>query len=160
MRVSTLFPIAVHSLVLISVFTGDVPPPQELSENFPERKVTSSFISGSTGSNAVIIRNILGDLKKAGFINIAKGRGGTTLNIPSSNISLWDVYSIVEPTEIDSVFKMHANCSPYCSIGSNISELLSPHFIDAFTALKNELSKVMISDIVNSLYEKIIESRK
>lgn len=157
MRVNTLFPLAVHSLVIISVFTNEVEPPTDVKETFKPRTVTSTLISGSTGSNAVIIRNILSELKNSGFISVSKGRGGTKLAKSSKEITLWDIYSCVEQTDSAEVFKMHSNCSQYCKIGKNISRILPPHFDSAFSAMKAELSKVTLYDVVSELYVKIGE---
>lgn len=155
MRVSTLFPLAVHSLVVISIFTGEAEIPGDLKGNFPKQRVSSSFIAGSTGSNPVIIRGILGQLKKDGYIRVAKGRGGTNLNMPPHMISLWDVYSAVECTNIGEVFRMHPNASPFCPIGGNISGTLLPYFTNAFSAMEAELLKVTIRDVTKDLFIQI-----
>lgn len=152
MRVSTLFPLAVHSLIVISIFTGEAEVPGNLKGNFPKQRVSSSFIAGSTGSNPVIIRGILGQLKKHGYIRVAKGRGGTNLNVPPHMITLWDVYSAVECTNISEVFKIHRGASPFCPIGGNISCVLSPYFTKAFSAMESELLKVTIRDVTKDLF--------
>lgn len=155
MRVSTLFPLAVHSLVVISIFTGEAEIPDDLKGSFPKQRVSSSFIAGSTGSNAVIIRGILGQLKRNGYICVAKGRGGTSLNMPPHMITLWDVYSAVECTNIKEVFKIHPNASPYCPIGGNISNVLFPYFTKAFGAMESELLKINIRDVTKDLFSQM-----
>lgn len=155
MRVSTLFPLAVHSLVVISIFTGEAEIPEDLKGSFPKQRVSSSFIAGSTGSNPVIIRGILGQLKKSGYIHVAKGRGGTSLSMPPHMITLWDVYSAVECTNISEVFKIHPNASPFCPIGGNISCVLSPYFEKAFSAMESELLKVNIQDVTKDLFDQM-----
>lgn len=155
MRVSTLFPLAVHSLVVISIFTGEADIPEDLKGSFPKQRVSSSFIAGSTGSNPVIIRGILGQLKRNGFIRVAKGRGGTSLDMPTRLITLWDVYSAVECTNIQEVFKIHPNASPFCPIGGNISCVLNPYFQKAFSAMESELLKVNIRDVTQDLFKQM-----
>ena len=56
MQISTKFTIAVHLLTVVAYFSES-------------QKVTSDFLAGSIGSNPVIIRNIMGQLKEAGLID-------------------------------------------------------------------------------------------
>lgn len=142
MRVSTRFPIAVHALIMITAFS-------------PYRKVNSDFISQSTGINAVIIRNIFTQLKKAGLISVSPGRGGTTPGKAPEQISLWDIYTTVEDERTDEIFKFHDNLSPHCPVGGNIYDLLYSHLDDAVKAMQNELSKVTIADLIAQLYKKV-----
>ena len=55
MQITSKFTAAVHILTCIEVFGG-------------EMRVTSDFLSGSTGVNAVIVRNVLGQLREAGIV--------------------------------------------------------------------------------------------
>lgn len=142
MRVSTRFPIAVHALMMISALSG-------------QRKVNSDFVSESTGVNAVIIRNIFIQLKKASLISVSPGPGGTTLAKSPEQISLWDIYVAVEVERTEDIFKFHENISPNCPIGSNIYELLFSHLDDAVMALKKELSGVTIADLINELHQRV-----
>lgn len=73
MQISTKFTIAVHLLTAVAYFSES-------------QKVTSDFLAGSIGSNPVIIRNIMGQLKEAGLIDIKRGPGGVTLEEKSSQI--------------------------------------------------------------------------
>lgn len=142
MRVSTRFPIAVHALMMISAFSG-------------QRKVNSDFVSKSTGINAVIIRNIFIQLKKASLIAVSPGPGGTTLAKIPEQISLWDIYAAVEAERAEDIFKFHESISPYCPIGSNIYELLYSHLDDAVKALKEELSGVTLADLILELHQRV-----
>jgi len=142
MRVSTRFPVAVHALIMVSALSG-------------QRKVNSDFVSESTGVNAVIIRNIFIQLKKAGLVSVSPGPGGTTLAKQPEQISLWDIYVAVEAEKTDDIFKFHENISPNCPIGSNIYEILHSHLDDAVKALKEELSGVMLADLISELHQKV-----
>lgn len=139
MRISTRFPVAVHSLIMIAA----------LSE---KQKVNSDIISGSTGVNAVIIRNIFISLKKSGLILVSPGPGGVTLARDPDEITLWDVLSAVENVGTEDVFKIHKNVSEQCPIGGNIYGLLKTHLDDAIDAAKNEFSKVTLSMMLDELY--------
>ena len=137
MRVSTQFPIAVHALLMIA--------------NFPEKRITSSMVAESAGCNAVIIRNIFTKLKKAGLLDIKTGTGGTSLAKPIDEISLWDIYITIETDETDEIFKIHPHTSGKCPVGSNIRGLLLTHFDDAVNAMKTELSKVTLGNLIEEI---------
>ena len=66
MQISSRFTLAIHIFACVDTFKDDY-------------KVTSDFIAGSTNVNPVIIRKILGQLKAAGLIEVARGTGGTTI---------------------------------------------------------------------------------
>ncbi len=142
MRASTRFPLAVHTLLIISAFSD-------------QRKVNSDIVSESTGVNAVIIRNIFAQLKKAGLIFVSPGPGGTTLAKKPVQINLLDIFNAVEAEKTEDIFRFHRNPSPHCPIGSNIYELLYSHLDKAVLALKKELCSVTIADLMNELHRNV-----
>ena len=66
MQISMKCSVAVHCLIFIHEAKGIA-------------KVTSNLLAESTGSNPVVIRNILSALKKAGLITVPRGTGGAEL---------------------------------------------------------------------------------
>lgn len=137
MRVNTQFPVAFHALIMIACFK--------------ETRVTSEMVAGSAGCNAVTIRNIFRKLKKAGLLSVKPGTGGTALGRSSKDITLWDIYAAVESDKANEIFKIHSNTSADCPIGSNIQELLSPHIDSAVEAMKMELSKITLDQLIHEL---------
>ena len=91
MQISSRFTLAVHIFACIEAF-GD------------ENKVTSDFLAASANVNPVIIRKILGQLKGAGLINVARGTGGTTLAKPLGEITFLDIYRAVECVDNGDLF--------------------------------------------------------
>ena len=69
MQISTKFTIAIHVLTAVRYFSQDY-------------KITSDFLAGSIGSNPVIIRNIMSQLREAGLIVVKRGPGGITIDRP------------------------------------------------------------------------------
>ena len=74
MQVSTKFTIALHVLLAVKYFEKDY-------------KLTSDFLSASIGSNPVIIRNIMSQLREAGIIDIKRGPGGMRITRDLKDIS-------------------------------------------------------------------------
>ncbi len=142
MRASTRFPLAVHTLMIISAFSN-------------QRKINSDIVSESTGVNAVIIRKIFAQLKKAGLISVSPGPGGATLAKKPAQITLLDIFNAVEAEKTEDIFRFHGNPSPHCPIGSNIYELLYSHLDNAVSALRKELNSVTIADLISELYQSV-----
>ena len=142
MKISVRFTAAVHTLLCIALF--------EKTE-----RVTSDFISRSTGVNAVIIRKILLQLQKAGMVETASGVGGSHLVKPAENITLCDVYHAINEGEDErEVFNFHPNPNPACPIGSAIHRVLDAPLSDAVAALENSLSQTTLANLAKKLEEK------
>ena len=104
MQISSRFTMAVHTLLCIDFFGKT-------------EKVTSDFIAASVGTNPVIIRKLLIQLKAAGLIQVKRGTGGTALEKPIADISLYDVYHAVDCVGGDSLFHFHEHPCPQCPVG-------------------------------------------
>ena len=111
MQISSRFTIALHVLACIAHFSK-------------RTKVTSTFLASSVNTNAVIIRNILLQLKAAGLIRVDRGTGGAYLEQPADEISLLDVYRAVDPLENGKLFRFHENPASDCPVGRYIREAL------------------------------------
>lgn len=137
MKVGTQFSIAVHAMLMVAYF--------------PDVKITSDIVAKSAGCNPVIIRNAFVKLKRAHLLLTKSGKGKTELARPAEEISLWDIYSAIEGSDAELIFKIHTNTSGVCPVGSHIRNLLYGHLVDATNAMKNELVAVKLSDLKNEL---------
>ena len=143
MQITSKFTAAVHILTCIEVFDG-------------EMRVTSDFLSGSTGVNAVIVRNVLGQLREAGIVETRQGSGGAHLAKPTSEITLYDVYRAVECTDDTGLFRFHENPNAKCPVGRNIHKVMDGRLEAAQAALENELKLTTLAEVVADT-KKIIE---
>ncbi|MCD7829611.1 MAG: Rrf2 family transcriptional regulator [Clostridiales bacterium] len=138
MRVSKKFPTAVHALLYVAVLS-------------PKRRVTSTLVAESTGSNAVTIRNLFLDLSKNGLLTASAGKnGGVHLAREPKNITLWDVYQAVETNDVEEIFKLHETDSD-CPVGKNIYQILYPHMLAAVTAMKGSMEQVTLATLLEEL---------
>lgn len=135
MQITSKFTVAVHILTCIEVFGG-------------EMRVTSDFLSGSTGVNAVIVRNVLGQLREAGIVETRQGSGGAHLAKALDEITLYDIYKAVDCTDNDGLFRFHENPNAKCPVGRNIHKVMDGRLEAAQTALENELKKTTLAQIV------------
>lgn len=104
MHISTKCSIAIHCLICIHEF-GD------------KKRVTSELLALSTGCNPVTVRNIISALKKDGILSVKSGTGGTSLNCPLEDITLYRVYMAVEPNALKKFIGIHGMPSPLCPVG-------------------------------------------
>lgn len=143
MQITSKFTAAVHILTCIEVFGG-------------EMRVTSDFLSGSTGVNAVIVRNVLGQLREAGIVETRQGSGGAHIAKPTGEITLYDIYRAVECTDDTGLFRFHENPNAKCPVGRNIHKVMDSRLEAAQAALENELKLTTLAEIVSDT-KKIIE---
>ena len=134
MQISSRFTLAVHIFACIDVFKDDY-------------KVTSDFLAGSTNVNPVIVRKILGQLKAAGLVEVARGSGGASIPKPLSEISFLDIYNAVECVENGELFHFHENPNTDCPVGRNIHAVLDDKLMRVQKAMETELSSITLEDI-------------
>lgn len=134
MQISSRFTLAIHIFACIDTFGK-------------EYKVTSDFLAGSTNVNPVIIRKLLGQLKGAGLIEVARGTGGTTVARPLSEITFLDIYRAVECSPEGELFHFHDNPNTNCPVGRNIHRILDDKLLRVQNALEQELASITLEDV-------------
>lgn len=135
MQITSKFTAAVHILTCIDVFDGQM-------------RVTSDFLSGSTGVNAVIVRNVLGQLRKAGIVETRQGSGGAHLAKALDEITLYDIYKAVDCVDDEGLFHFHENPNADCPVGRNIHKAMDDRLQTAQAALENELKSTTLAQVV------------
>ena len=135
MQITSKFTVAVHILTCIDIFGGQM-------------RVTSDFLSGSTGVNAVIVRNVLGQLRNAGIVETRQGSGGAHLAKALDEITLYDIYNAVDCVDDEGLFHFHENPNADCPVGRNIHKAMDGRLEAAQSALENELKSTSLAEVV------------
>lgn len=135
MQISSRFTLAVHIFACIDTFQGSY-------------KITSDFLAGSTNVNPVIIRKILGQLKAAGLVEVARGSGGAAIRKPLNEITFLDIYDAVECVEKGELFHFHENPSTACPVGRNIHLILDDKLLRVQEAMEKELASITLEDVM------------
>lgn len=104
-------------------------------------------MAGSTNVNPVIIRKILGQLKVAGLITVARGTGGAAVAKPLDQITFLDVYHAVECVENGDLFHFHENPNTDCPVGRNIHHILDDKLLRVQAAMEKELASITLEDL-------------
>lgn len=139
MQISSRFTVALHILTAIDHFHD-------------EYKVTSDFLAGSIGTNPVLIRRLLGQLKEAGLISVSRGTGGCELLRPLDQITFLDVYKAVDAVE-DTLFRIHDKPNPKCPVGRNIHALLDDKLLDIQLVMEEKMKQYTLADLHEGLDE-------
>jgi Rrf2 family protein len=129
MAVNTRFATGVHALALLA------------SE--PDVLQTSDDVAGKLNTNPVVIRRVFSLLHQAGLVESQKGpHGGSRLARAAKSITLAEIYSALDEGEL-----FHSASFTGADTGKTRSKLKEV-FADAEKALRNELSRTSLSDLV------------
>jgi Rrf2 family protein len=136
--INTQFSIAVHVMAAIAHHDG---------------VFSSEILAGSVNANPIFVKRILVKLSKAKLVNTTVGKsGGYGLARSPKNISLLDIYSAVNPPD---AFAIHAYPkNKVCIVSSNIKEIMSDVLVDTQEAVRNELRKTTLADVVSKIRAK------
>ena len=139
MQISMKCSVAVHCLIFIHEAKGIA-------------KVTSNLLADSTGSNPVIIRNTLSALKKAGIITVPRGTGGAELCTDPSQITLYQIYSALEPDGVTSIIGIHPCDGRSCPIAQNIRKVLETPYHKIEDAVKEAMEKITLQSMIDDFH--------
>lgn len=140
MQISTRFSVGIHILSLLH-FRQD-------------SGITSERIAGSVNTNPVVVRRIMGQLKRAGLIHTTPGAAGASLARPPETITLLDVYRAVDAVH-NTLFDIHENTNPACPVGANIQVALEGALMEAQAAMEKSLVGVTLADVITRIQARV-----
>jgi Rrf2 family protein len=144
MQLSMKCSVAVHCLIFIYEAQGIA-------------KVTSALLAQSTGANPVVIRNILSALKKAGIITVARGTGGAELCRDPEDITLYQIYSALEPEGITSLIGIHPCSQRPCPVARNIQKVLAGPYHQIETSIQAAMERITLASMLEDFHRSLAE---
>ncbi len=127
---STRFPAAIHILTLLAIKK--------------DQYCSSEMIAKSLGTNAVVVRRIVGLLQESGMVTSQAGsQGGAMLTVAPEKLTLLDIYDAVEDQSIFCMHDPHPQCPVACCVKEQVNELVDR----AEDRMKSELAKTKLSAI-------------
>lgn len=145
MQISMKCSVAVHCLIFIYEAKGIA-------------KVTSTLLAQSTGCNPVVIRNVISALKKAGLITVARGTGGAALCKKPSEITLYMIYSALEPTGISSLIGIHPCEGRKCPVAQNIRKVLQGPYQKIEDSIRRTMESITLESMIEDFHHRLSES--
>lgn len=137
MQISSRFTIAIHILICVDLYGEQEP-------------ATSESLAASIGVHPVVVRRILGQLRRAGLISVVRGReGGAHIARSLASITLADVFRAVESIGRGVLFSFHENPNPACPVGRNIHSVLDGHLAAAQRAMEQSLETTTLEDVIH-----------
>lgn len=128
--------VAVHVLTLLASLPGEA--------------LTSEFIASSVNTNPVVIRRVMGNLRRAGYVRSQPGSGGGwQLVTHPKNITLADVRRAVEEPSPLALHSQPPN--PACPVGRGIQRALAPLYEQATRAMEDSLARTTIDALLRSV---------
>ena len=129
-------------------------------DTFAGQKMTSDFMAGSVGTNPVVIRKLLQQLKAAGLVEVARGTGGVRITRPLDQITFLDIYRAVECTPDEELFHFHEKPNALCPVGRNIHSVLDSKLDKVQQAMERELASITLADVKQGIAEQIAKEEK
>jgi DNA-binding IscR family transcriptional regulator len=127
---STRIPAAIHILTLLAIKEGQC--------------CSSEWVAKSLGTNAVVVRRIVGLLQNAGFVTSHAGsQGGAMLAVKPEKLTLRDIYDAVEVESVFCMYDPHPKCPVACCVKEQVNELIN----GAEERMKLELARTKLSSI-------------
>jgi Rrf2 family protein len=136
MNTNSRFAVAIHILTM-------------LARSHPE-PLTSVCMANSVTTNPVVLRRLLGDLRRAGLVESRPGNcGGWRLCKQPEQITLLDCYLAVKEGSLFGLPMQKPN--PHCNVGKTITKALCGLFQDAEQALQERLAQTDLAQVVARL---------
>lgn len=145
MQLSMKCSVAVHCLIFIHEARGAA-------------KVTSTLLAQSTGANPVVIRNILSALRKAGLITVARGTGGAELCREPEQITLYQIYSALEPDGLTSLIGIHSCGQRPCPVARNIQAVLEGPYHKIEYAIRETMEGITLASMLEDFHQCLAEN--
>lgn len=115
--------------------------------------MTSAELATCLMTNPVVVRRVMGDLRRAGLVSSAKGHnGGWSLVRAPDAISLRDVYAALGERLL--VRTEAAEGSPTCQIVRTVNSVMADVLDDAEALLAARLSRMSLADLSLTLPSK------
>lgn len=147
MQISTKCSVAVHCLIFMYEARGIA-------------KVTSGLLAESTGCNPVVIRNIMSALKKAGLITVPRGTGGAELRTEPAQITLYQIYTALEPNGLASLIGIHPCQERACPVAQNIRKVLQSPYRQIEDSVRQTMEGITLQSMIDEFEEIVHPSQQ
>jgi len=116
-----------------------------------QHPLTSEQLALCFNTNPVVIRRILGKLRKSGIVSSEKGHGGGwTMAMPYQKVSFYDVYASLEEELLPT---NHSSTEKQCLIMKTLNQTMDGFLLEANNLLNQKLKTIKLEQIINKVDE-------
>jgi Rrf2 family protein len=143
MAANSRMTIAVHVLAWLA-----------LAQRRGREVLTSDQVAASVNTNPVIIRRCLGELRRAGLVDVRRGAGaGWSLARDPAHITLLEVHDAIRPEPLFGLHRTEPNLE--CPVGKGIRPVLSQVYSGIDRAVRRELAAVSVADVLHGTLQEV-----
>jgi len=137
--------VASHILGMLAFFEREKKPP-----------ATSEELADSLGTNPVVVRRVLSDLKAAGLVDSKRGPGGgSVLARDPRQITLRQAYDAVCVEGEQLLGRYPGDVGPACQVAPVIAQYLDELFQEAEEALVRRLGQVTVDEMSREIVSRL-----
>jgi DNA-binding IscR family transcriptional regulator len=143
MAANSRMTIAVHVLAWLA-----------LAQRRGREVLTSDEVAASVNTNPVIIRRSLGELRRAGLVEVRHGAGaGWSLARDPAQITLLEVHDAIGPEPLFGLHRTEPNLE--CPVGKGIRPVLSQVYSGIDQAVRRELAAVSVAGVLHGTLQEV-----
>ncbi|MDR7333796.1 Rrf2 family transcriptional regulator [Roseateles asaccharophilus] len=122
-----------------------------------QEPATSEQLARAMNTNPVVIRRLMGGLRKAGFVASAKGHGGGwVLGLPLERITLGDIHAALGAPPFLAVG--HRDEQPRCLVEQAVNGALGAAYAEAEALLLKRLHQVTLAELSRDFHHRLQSS--
>ncbi|WP_155286308.1 Rrf2 family transcriptional regulator [Lacticaseibacillus zhaodongensis] len=111
--------------------------------------LSSKTIANSIEANPSVVRRLMALLVKGGLLTSHPGVVAPALARPATDISLLDVYQVVDSS--GPLLHVDAKTNPQCPIGGNIQDTLDEVYAEVQTAAEERMAAISLQQIIDGI---------
>ena len=121
-----------------------------LAQRGDEEPVPATACAFSVGTNPVVIRRLVGELRDAGLVEAARGAGGgVRLTRPAGDVTLADVACAVQADDLGLARYAPGCPSGDCRVAPHIAAEVAARATEAEAAMRAQLATVTLDSLVS-----------
>lgn len=114
------------------------------------RLLTSAALAESLHTNPAYVRRLMGIAGRGGLLATERGKANPALARPATEISLLDVYRVVEGDA--RLLKLDTHINPDCRVGKAIQFSLGDAYGNVQRAAEDEMARISLQRIIDGYY--------
>lgn len=127
-----------------------------LAQRSGEEPVPATTCAFSIGTNPVVVRRLVGELRDAGLVAVARGAaGGVRLARPADEVTLADVACAVQADEVGLARYAPGCPSGECGVAPHIAAEVAARAAEAEAAMRAQLATVTLDALAGRVSHRV-----